>query len=173
MKLFRKFFPLILFVCLGLMAMSYILPYITKANQPEIKIEPNEPSFSHEGNLSIFKKNGALISSLEIEFAQGEIETSLGLMYRKSMAQNRGMLFIFPEEQMRSFWMKNTYIALDIIYIDSKKQIVSISKNAMPLSEISRPSEAPAQYVLEVNAGVCDKLGLEAGDYITYETLMK
>ena len=88
------------------------------------------------------------------------------------MNENEGMLFVFHDEKPRSFWMKNTYIPLDIIYLNKDKQIVSIAKNAEPLSETSRPSEGEAMYVLEINGGLSDKLGLMKGDYMTYESLI-
>lgn len=174
MTFFRKHFALILLICVGLIAVASVLPYFFKGEISEVspqEIQSYEPTFSHEGNLSVLNTTGELVASFEIELAENQQETTLGLMYRRSMAANRGMLFIFPQEEMRSFWMKNTYIPLDIIYINSDNQIVSISKNAEPLTEVSRPSQAPAQYVLEVNAGTCDRLGIEIGHTITYEKL--
>lgn len=177
MYFFRKYFVLILVICVGLVIFASLIPYFMSNNMTgevsSSEIQTSEIPFTHEANLSIFNKKGELISPFEVELAQNEQETALGLMYRKSMAQNRGMLFIFPQEEMRYFWMKNTYIPLDIIYINAEHKIVSISKNAQPLSEISQPSEAPARYVLEVNAGVCDQLGIKEGDTITYEILQQ
>ena len=176
MNFFRKNFVLILAIGIGLIVLASVLPYFTRGKQSKVEIQTSdiqvqEPPFTHEGNLSFFKKTGEQIADFEVELAQNPLETELGLMYRKTMAQNRGMLFIFPDVQMRSFWMKNTYIPLDIIYLDAEKQVVSISKNAQPLSEESRPSEAPAKYVLELNAGVCDQKNIQKGDYITFEVL--
>ena len=91
-----------------------------------------------------------------------------GLMYRQNLPENAGMLFIFTNEEPRSFWMKNTYISLDIIYINSKKEIVSIQKYTQPRSTYSIPSEKPAMYVLEVNAGFTDKYGIHPGDKIDF-----
>lgn len=87
------------------------------------------------------------------------------------MASNHGMLFIFPDMDYRSFYMKNTKIPLDIIYVSKDKTIVSIQKNAKPMDETSLPSEGPAKYVLEVNAGLSDKWGLEQGDKIDFTIL--
>ena len=81
------------------------------------------------------------------------------------------MLFIFPDEIRRSFYMKNTEFGLDIIYISSHKEIVSIQKNAKPLDENSLPSNAPAMFVLEVNAGLADQWKLENGDVLEFKTL--
>jgi len=83
------------------------------------------------------------------------------------MAQDHGMLFIFVNEAPRSFWMKNTRIPLDIIYFNSALELVSIAANTRPCRVAQcpgYPSEGPAQYVLELNAGMATELGLAAGD---------
>ncbi|WP_299519183.1 DUF192 domain-containing protein [Winogradskyella sp.] len=127
-------------------------------------------SFKKEGVLQLKKTNSdSIIKTLDIEIADNEYETQTGLMYRTELATNQGMLFIFPNVQMRSFYMKNTKIPLDIIYIDEDKKIVSFQKNAKPLDESSLPSEFPAKYVLEINAGLSDEWQLEVGDSIEYE----
>lgn len=124
-----------------------------------------EIAFTKQGELSLIKaENDSIIATLDIEIADDEYKTQTGLMYRRSMAENQGMLFIFKDSQTRSFYMKNTEFALDIIYFNSEKEIVSIRKNAKPFDQTSLPSEAPAQYVLEVNAGLSDKWSLTKGD---------
>lgn len=129
-------------------------------------------TFKKEGELQLIKAvNDSLIVSLDIEIADDDYQTQTGLMYRKSMAQHQGMLFIFPDIDYRSFYMKNTEIPLDIIYISEAKTIVSIQKNAQPMDETSLPSEGPAKYVLEVNAGLSDEWNLEKGDRIAFSTL--
>ncbi len=83
------------------------------------------------------------------------------------MPQDHGMLFIFPNEQMRSFWMKNTRIPLDIFYFDAEYRLVSVVKGAKPCRTVQcpdYPSSGPAKYVLELNAGVADRLGVDVGD---------
>lgn len=137
------------------------------------KVERNiirEPKFMKEGELTIFEKNTKkLLVKIDIEIANNEPERIQGLMYRKSMDELAGMFFIFDSEEPRSFWMRNTYISLDIIYINSKNQVVSIQKNTKPLSPKSLPSEAPAIFVLEVNAGFCDKYSIEKGCFIEFK----
>lgn len=94
---------------------------------------------------------------------------ALGLMFREEMADDHGMLFIFPSDGMRSFWMKNTRIPLDIFYFDSEKKLVSVSKNARPCKTTRcppYPSTGPAKYVLELNAGKAEELGVQPGDSI-------
>ena len=128
-------------------------------------------SFKKEGELKLKKATtDSIITTLDIEIADDDYSTQTGLMYRKSMKQNQGMLFIFPGSAYRSFYMKNTEIPLDIIYISEDKHIVSIQKNAKPFDETSLPSESPAKYVLEVNGGLSDLWNLEKGDLIEYQT---
>ncbi len=81
------------------------------------------------------------------------------------------MLFVFEEEGPHSFYMKNTLIPLDIIFIDKDLKIVSIQRNASPLDESGIPSGGPVQYVLEINAGLSDLWGLGVGDHIRYESI--
>lgn len=90
----------------------------------------------------------------------------VGMMYRKELRENRGMLFVFPREERRAFWMKNTYVPLDIIYLDSSRKVVSVVRNARPLSQSSLPSEAPAMYALEINAGLSKRWGIEKGSVL-------
>ncbi len=128
------------------------------------------PVFKKEGVLSfIGKEKGDTISTIAIEIAETDEERARGLMDRKSMPDSVGMLFIFPAAEEQSFWMKNTYISLDILYVDSNFEIVSIQKYATPLSEESLPSFKKAQYVVEVNAGYTDKKKIKYGDKIAFK----
>lgn len=130
-----------------------------------------EVSFTKEGELTLKKaETDSIIATLDIEIADDEYQTQTGLMYRKSMLDNQGMLFIFENEQPRSFYMKNTEFSIDIIYINSDKKIVSIQKNAKPYDPTSLPSEGAAQYVLEVNAGLSNTWELEKGDVVEWNT---
>lgn len=136
------------------------------------KVLTQEVVFKKEGELQLKKATSdSLIVSLDIEIADDEYQTQTGLMYRKSMLDSRGMLFIFEDEAPRSFYMKNTEFGLDIIYINKAQEVVSIQKNAKPLDQSSLPSNKPATYVLEVNAGLSDQWGLEPGDRIEWTAL--
>lgn len=129
----------------------------------------NGPAFKKEGILHfIGKERSDTLSTIDIEIAETEEERAKGLMDRKSMADSQGMLFIFAEPEEQSFWMKNTYISLDIIYVDEKMEIVSVQKYATPQSEESLPSFKKAQYVVEVNAGYTDKHHIKYGDKIAF-----
>ena len=133
------------------------------------KVLTKEVIFKKEGELSLKKvTNYSTIARLNIEIADDEYQTQTGLMYRKSMKDDQAMLFVFEDEAPRAFYMKNTQFALDIIFIDSDRKVVSIQKNAKPLDYTSLPSDGPAQYVLEVNAGLSDKWTLESGDSVEW-----
>lgn len=84
------------------------------------------------------------------------------------MKNNQGMLFVFSNLQERNFYMKNTRFPLDLIFLDHNKNVVSFQENAQPLNEASLPSNALAQFVLEVNAGLAEKWLLEVGDKMDY-----
>lgn len=132
-----------------------------------IKTEPI--TFKKEGELTITKqKVDTLITTLNIEFAETEYETQTGLMYRESMNMNEGMLFIFPDERMHSFYMKNTEIPLDLIFIKADSTIASFQENAKVYNEEGLSSQVPVKYVLEVNAGLAQKWLLEIGDEIDF-----
>lgn len=104
----------------------------------------------------------------KVEIADDEAEREHGLMNRPSMPRGHGMLFEFPDERERSFWMHNTYIPLDIIYIDATGRIVSIQANATPFSERPLPSYGSASGVLELNGGLAAELGIEPGDVVRH-----
>lgn len=134
-------------------------------------VTQTEVKFKKEGELSIFNtENDSLKVALDIEIADTDFDIQTGLMYRNSMAPKQGMLFIFEDERERFFYMKNTRIPLDIIYINSNQTIISFQKNAKPFDEMSLPSGGPAKYVLEINVGLADKWGLKAGDSISFKT---
>lgn len=103
----------------------------------------------------------------QVEIAKSPIELARGMMFRKNLDQNMGMLFIFEKEGNYPFWMKNTLIPLDIIWINSDSKIIFISKNNLPCKEINCPSINPnqnAKYVLEINAGMAKEIDLKIGD---------
>ena len=114
--------------------------------------------------LHFRKTDGSTTPIVNAEIARSPGEIKLGLMYRKEMPASRGMLFIFNRDKPRSFWMKNTYLELDMIFVSSEFKVVSIIRRAVPLSETSRKSDGPAKYVLEVIGGSTDQWGLAKGD---------
>ena len=103
---------------------------------------------------------------LTVEIAERPTERSLGLMYRKSLPENMGMLFIYRRPGIMNFWMKNTYIPLSIAYIDTKGYIIAIFKMEPLNTERSYRSPAPAVWALEVNQGWFEKNGVKVGDRV-------
>lgn len=103
-----------------------------------------------------------------VEIADSDETRARGLMFRDSLAADRGMLFVFGREAMRAFWMKNTRIPLDILYFDADLELVSMQQSVPPCGAAPRcpsyPSAAPAQYVLELRAGTARRLGVKTGD---------
>ncbi|RAJ08406.1 hypothetical protein LX64_01057 [Chitinophaga skermanii] len=133
-------------------------------------VEDQGPAFKKQGELwFISKQNNDTIRKIDIEVARTDEERAKGLMYRRSMEETQGMLFIFDVAEEQSFWMKNTYISLDLLYIGENKEIVSIQKYATPLSEDGLPSYKKALYVVEVVGGYCDKYHITYGDKIDFK----
>lgn len=101
-----------------------------------------------------------------VELATTPDARQLGLMYRDHLETGTGMLFIFPHVAPQSFWMHNTKIPLDIVFLDEAGKIVSLYANATPFSDDSLPSAAPVRYVLEVPGGFCAANGIRQGDTV-------
>jgi uncharacterized membrane protein (UPF0127 family) len=116
--------------------------------------------------LEIATKSGVQVFSVEI--ATTEEEKTTGLMYRKQLADGKGMLFDFSPEQEVSMWMKNTYIPLDMIFIRADGRILRIAENTEPLSTRIIPSGGLAKGVLEVIAGTAQKYGIAPGDRVAH-----
>ena len=122
-------------------------------------------TFSNEKiEVSIYNKN----ITFNVEVAKTIEKRRTGLMYRKKLLNNEGMLFVFPREKIIQLWMKNTYIPLDVIFISENKVIVDIKKNMKKLSETIVKSKVKSRYALEFNAGLINKLNIEIGDKILF-----
>ena len=119
---------------------------------------------SEKIEVSIYNKN----ITFNVEVAKTIEERRTGLMYRKKLLNNEGMLFIFPREKIIQLWMKNTYIPLDVIFISENKVIVDIKKNMEKLSETIVKSKVKSRYALEFNAGLINKLDIEIGDKVLF-----
>jgi len=129
----------------------------------------NPPKFRQDGELNfIDSTSNEIIFKINIEIVSTDMERALGLMFRPEMDEDKGMLFLMDKEERQSFYMRNTIIPLDIIYVNSKFQIVDIYKNTKILDDSSLPSAAPARYVVEINGGLCDKYNIKVGDSIYF-----
>jgi uncharacterized membrane protein (UPF0127 family) len=153
---------------------SLLLIFASCQKQQEVKVDTtnqqdaNKTKFTKMGEVYFQDSLKKIISKIDVEIAETDETRHLGLMFRESMKEDQGMLFIFTDEEPQSFYMKNTIIPLDIIFVNSKKQIVKIHKHTEPFSEKSLPSYKPSVYVVEVNAGYSDKFGVKEGGYIDW-----
>ena len=116
--------------------------------------------------LEIVTKSG--VQTFSVEMAKTDKERETGLMYRKEMADGRGMLFDFSPEQQVSMWMKNTILSLDMIFIGANGRILRIAENTEPQSLKIISSGGPAKGVLEVIAGTAKKYGIAPGDQVVH-----
>ena len=149
-------------VALGLAA--FIIPgviggigKIGSSSKPTVKpqaSEPYEPPFRQDGTIYAVNDQDT-VAAFRGEYAKTPESIEIGMMYRRSVSPDMAMLFFMDGgDRPRSFWMKNTLVSLDIIYINTNNEVVSIQANAQPLNTTSLPSEAPASYVLEVIKGI-------------------
>jgi uncharacterized membrane protein (UPF0127 family) len=104
-----------------------------------------------------------------VEIADTAGKRQMGLQYRQSLADDRGMIFLFPSESVQTFWMKNTPISLDMIFINRNGKIVGIVERAVPFSLDARSVTEPSQYVLEINGGLARRYGIQTGDSVRFE----
>lgn len=119
--------------------------------------------FYAETNPKVCYKNHCF----NVEIAKTQQELASGLMFRKTLDENNGILFVFEKEGRYSFWMKNTLISLDIIWMNKDNKVIFIENSAQPCALKDCPSIDPgvnASYVLEISAGMAEKLGLKKGD---------
>jgi uncharacterized protein len=125
---------------------------------------PGPLQASEQGTLEIVSASG--VHAFNVDLVTTEEERQRGLMFRKELPQGQGMLFDFFTDQPVSFWMHNTYISLDLIFIRSDGRIMRIAENAEPMSDNLIPSGAPVRGVLEVIAGTARELGIKPGDKV-------
>ena len=116
--------------------------------------------------LEVVTQSG--VHAFNVEVVANDEERQKGLMFRKELPDGNGMLFDFKVEAPVSFWMKNTLIPLDMIFIRGDGRIASIAENTTPMSERLVPSDGPVRGVLEVIAGTARKLGIKAGDRVAH-----
>ena len=139
------------------------LPACGDGDQPEQPTSTVEIPFREDGRLTLHRDGSALVD-IAIEIADTDSSRMRGLMQRTSMPDRSGMLFVFPYEEPQSFWMANTRIYLDLMFVGSDGHIVSIARSTRPLSTEPVPSGRPARYVIETEAGFVDTWGIVEGD---------
>lgn len=140
--------------------------HIAHAEEPITQAQPPLPSVS----LTITDQKGQN-HPFSVELAKTPREQEVGEMFRKQIPANHGMLFIWPVAQDSAMWMKNTYVSLDIVFIDDHNQIHAIEEHTTPLSEGIISSHGPVRAVLELPAGTTEALGIVVGDHVTSSAL--
>lgn len=159
---------------------SLLLPFalLTPACSPQAAENAPTPAASAE-QASVHPVSGLQVIPLtvttlkgphafRVEVARTPQEQAKGLMFRTEMGADEGMLFPYPSPQLLSFWMKNTVLSLDLVFIDEQHRVINIAENAVPYSEASITSAAPGIAVLELNAGRTRELGIVAGNKVEW-----
>lgn len=153
-RLVVKFFPVLLFMWLMLSALTFC-----------------NIAYAEDRIVTFYDNSGKTLCSFKVELAVTLEEQAKGLMYRKSLKPDAGMLFIFNKDEMQHFWMKNTFIPLDLVFITSRLDVASIHGNAKPLDETSMTSVLPVKYVLEINAGKADHCKIKIGSKVKFKNI--
>jgi len=159
----------LLVLCLPLLLLACEADVSPEAPSPDEAYETDEvPEFRKDGSLTVYR-DGMEPLELAIEIADTDEARQRGLMGRESLPEMSGMLFIFDREAERSFWMADTPLSLDLLFIDAEGVIGHIHKYARPFASEQIPSQGPAKYVLEVPAGFTDRHNIAATDSLSYE----
>ena len=139
---------------------SLLLVLLISGACSEEMAPPPEYGVRADGRLEFVRADSTVIHTIDIEIADTQEARQRGLMNRRGMDPDEGMLFIFPEPDMLSFWMRNTAMPLDIIFVAEDRSIVNIARRTRPLSDDRIRATAPAQYVVEVRGGVSERFGI-------------
>jgi uncharacterized membrane protein (UPF0127 family) len=140
----------------GLMLSPVASPAVAEQQAAQAQLE----------RLEIVTATGA--HAFDVEVARTEAEHGRGLMFRRSLPQDHGMLFLFEVERPIAMWMKNTYVSLDMVFVSRNGRVTSIARGAVPLSETLIPSGGPVHAVIELAAGAVDAIGLSVGDRVRH-----
>jgi uncharacterized protein len=166
----KKLYLGIFFLLCAIVAVIFVFVLPDKpakvAEQPVVK--KDSLAFVKEGTATFYSKNKTAKCTFDVEIADTPERQKQGLMFRESMYDKQGMLFPNDTAKIQTFWMKNTYLPLDIIFIGADSTIVSISEYTTPFSEQTLSSEGPAQFVLEINAGQSRVFDLIKGDKFSW-----
>lgn len=165
MKLYTTFFYLVIITLLAITCSQAQEESNTNTNDTEEK--PGR-QITYEREVSFLSADGATLSTIEVAVADEENERNQGLMDVRDLPQDKGMLFIFEESEPRSFWMANTPLALDIIFVNEDYEIVRIHHSTKPFSEKNFESEKPAKYVIETNAGFTISHDIKEGMKVSF-----
>jgi uncharacterized membrane protein (UPF0127 family) len=164
----RLFIVSILAIAIIVLALGALV-YVTQWNGHEADLPGKDNTETpHVPVVDMVCDNGTVMR-MDIEIAETPDEQKTGLMNRTSLAEYAGMLFVFDDDDRRYFWMENTLIPLDMIFIASNLTIIDIHENATPMSQDIIASSGACRYVLEVNGGLCAANGIDIGDRVTLD----
>jgi uncharacterized protein len=180
-----KYRPIpLLIIVVGIIALGLVFWPVKKEGGETADIQPvttestadlPDDTATHDGMVEpvkIIDAQGKTVLALNVEIAETPMQWQAGLMHRTELAENSGMLFLFDEPAEKSFWMKDTPLSLDIIYIDTQGKIVKMFERTTPLSQEPLPSGGPIIAALEVIAGTVAKNGIRTGDRVDYSAFM-
>jgi uncharacterized protein len=132
-----------------------------------------EPLTAFPQSLLAIKSAAGKVVNFKIWTADTEQREQQGLMFIRDMDEHAGMLFMFPQNQRVSMWMKNTYISLDLLFLNARGKIDYIAAGATPLSETIIGPPTPEYAVLELKGGACERLGIKVGDVVLHKNFKK
>jgi uncharacterized protein len=160
---------MVLGVLLTFLGFLLVRQFLMPASSPaaSVPVPAHLPASDHpakSGEVRFLGGDGAVKARLSVEIVDDERSRELGLMYRRSLGSEHGMLFVFDSSAVQSFWMKNTYLPLDMIFVNERGRVVTIHRDTRVRSEQTYSSTEPALYVVEVNAGYAGVHELRNGD---------
>ena len=146
------------------------LIFLSCSEQEKTKDNPKNTgrTLTYEKSVAFLDTNEDTLTTIDVAIADNDQERNQGLMDVRNMPSDKGMLFIFDENQPRSFWMANTPLSLDIMFVNESFEIVRIHQNAQPFSEKSFESEEPAKYVIETNGGFSVSHDIQEGTKVSF-----
>ena len=158
-------------IIFAVIATALIIIFMPKKIENGSSSSSEALTFKKQGELTFSGDDNRPKVTIDIEIADNDDKREIGMMGRTVMEERQGMLFVFDQEHMASFWMKNTILPLDIIFVDKTGEIVTICRNTTPFSEQSYSAVALTLFVVEVNAGFTDKYDIKEGDSIVWRRL--
>ena len=145
---------------LRLFALLSVLALLGGCTPDESSPADGEPTFQREGRLAFVGPSGDTLRAIDVEIADTDAERERGLMRRRSLGYDRGMLFIFDAVDESGMWMKNTPLPLDIVFVAPDSQVINIARRTTPFSQETISPAAPKKFVVEVRGGFADRFGL-------------
>lgn len=158
----------ITFTLISILSLSLLFLSCSEQEKTEDSTQNTGRTLTYEKSVTFLDTNDDTLTTIDVAIADSDRERNQGLMDVRNLPSDKGMLFIFDQNQSRSFWMANTPLSLDIIFVNADFEIVRIHHNAQPFSEKSFESEAPAKYVIETNGGFSVSHDIQEGTRVSF-----